>query len=169
MSLELAKKAVDFFLNEEPRFDSVVWDFIGGEPTLEIALLDEISDYIKLRMYELNHPWFENYMFSISTNGILYDTPAFQNYIRKNHDHLSIGITIDGTKEKHDMHRVDLYGNGSYDRVAKNIALWQEQFPNATTKVTFSSQDLPLLKESIIHLWEMGLKIVPANLVFEDV
>lgn len=169
MSLEVAKDAVDFFLAQPVTMDAVVWDFIGGEPTLEIDLIDKISDYIKLRMYELNHPWFNNYMFCISTNGILYDSDAVQRYITKNHAHLSIGITIDGTKEKHDLQRVDLNGNGSYDRVVKNIPLWKKQFPNANTKVTFSSADLPYLKDSIIHLWNMGLNIIPANVVFEDV
>ena len=37
------------------------------------------------------------------------------------------------------------------------------------TKVTFSSDDLPLLKESVIWLWNRGIKEVNANVVFEDV
>ena len=60
-------------------------------------------------------------------------------------------------------------GSGSYDDVVKNIPLWQKQFPNSSTKVTFASADLKYLKESIIHLWNLGLKLIPANVVFEDV
>lgn len=37
---------------------------------------------------------------SISTNGILYSTEKVQKYIKKNAGKVSIGITIDGTKEK---------------------------------------------------------------------
>lgn len=169
MTLETAKKAVDFFLNMEPEEDSVIWDFIGGEPTLEMELIDQLSDYIKMQMYLRNHPWFDNYVFSIGTNGLLYHTEAVQRYIKKNRKHISIGITIDGTKEKHDLQRVRMDGSGSYDAVANNVQIWQKQFPNATTKVTFSSDDLIYLKDSIIHLWNMGLKIIPANVVFEDV
>ncbi len=51
-----------------------MWDFIGGEPTLELPLIDKIVDYIKQRMYLLDHPWFNEYMISIGTNGLLYDS-----------------------------------------------------------------------------------------------
>lgn len=50
MSVETAKKAVDFILAQEPKFPAAVWGFIGGEPTLEIDLIDEVTDYIKMRM-----------------------------------------------------------------------------------------------------------------------
>lgn len=169
MSLETAKKAVDYFLDMEPKEPAVIWEFIGGEPTLEMELIDQISDYIKVQMYVKNHPWFNSYVFSLCTNGILYDTEAVQSYIEKNKAHVSFAITIDGTKEKHDLQRVRLDGSGSYDAVVKNIPLWLKQFPGSTTKVTFASDDLKYLKDSIIHLWDMGLNIIPANVVFEDV
>lgn len=169
MDFETAKKAVDFFLDQEVIQPSVTWDFIGGEPTLEMDLIDKISDYIKAAMYRRNHPWFDNYLFSIGTNGLLYGTEKVQKYIEKNRSHVSMSITIDGTREKHDLQRVKIDGSGSYDDVVKNIALWQKQFPEATTKVTFASADLIYLKDSIIHLWNMGLDIIPANVVFEDV
>lgn len=169
MSYETAKAAVDFFLDQPVTLDAVVWDFIGGEPTLEMELIDKVSDYIKYQMYVRKHPWFDNYMFSIGSNGLLYDSPEVQNYITKNKSHISFGITIDGTKEKHDMQRVRFDGSGSYDKVYENVKLWLSQYPEGITKVTFSSSDLVYLKDSIIHLWNTGLKMIPANIVFEDV
>ena len=50
-----------------------------------------------------------------------------------------------------------------------NYSLWQKQFQTPTTKVTFASDDLKYLKESIIHLWDIGLQYIAANVVFEDV
>ena len=72
MSWEIAKQAVDFILSQEKTFleDSVIWDFIGGEPFLEIDLIDKICDYIKTEMFRLNHHWFNSYRFSFSTNGV---------------------------------------------------------------------------------------------------
>lgn len=169
MTLDTAKKAVDYFLKQEPTEPAVIWEFIGGEPTLEMELIDQISDYIKYRMYVTDHPWFNNYVFSICTNGLLYHTEPVQNYIAKNRTHVNISITIDGIKEKHDLQRVFADGTGSYDAVIKNIPLWTKQFPGVTTKVTFASDDLVYLKDSIIHLWNLGLKTIPANVVFEDV
>ena len=183
MSWETAKTFIDYVLSHEDEFreESVVWDFIGGEPFLEIELIDRICDYLKLRMFELNHHWFNSYRFSFSTNGINYHTPEVQAFIKKNRDHLSIGITIDGTEKKHDLNRVwkqpmaDANGltqpseRGSYKDVVRNIPLWLSQFPDAGTKVTISSADIPYIAESVLHLFSLGIHQVNINVVFEDV
>ena len=171
MSWTVAKTAIDYILRERNLFGerSVIWDFIGGEPLLEIDLIDRMCDYIKLQMYLLDHPWFNSYRFSFSTNGLLYGDPRVQRFIGKNYRHVSIGISIDGTREKHDSQRVFPDGRGSYDAVTKNVPLWLRQFPNASTKATVSHDDLPYLKEAVVHLWSLGLKTVNINLVNEDV
>ena len=174
MSWEVAKAAIDYILDREnePEFsnDSVVWDFIGGEPFLEVDLIDKICDYIKMELYRRHHHWFNSYRFSFSTNGINYDSEKVQRFIAKNREHLSIGITIDGTARKHDLNRV--YKNserGSYADVVRNIPLWLKQFPSAGTKVTISSADIPYIKESVLHLYQLGIHQVNINCVFEDV
>ncbi len=184
MSWEVAKEVIDYILDREDEFreESVIWDFIGGEPFLEIDLIDKICDYLKTEMYRRGHHWFDSYRFSFSTNGINYHTKKVQRFIEKNHNHLSIGITIDGTKRKHDLNRIwktkemeqgiqpkQEEEKGSYDDVAKNIPLWLEQFPGAATKVTISSADIPYIKESVLHLYSLGIKEVNINCVFEDV
>lgn len=171
MSFETGRKAIDYFLTHNDLFtaDAVILDFIGGEPLLEIDLIDSLVDYFKLKSYELNHKWFTSFRVSISTNGILYSTEKVQKFIKKNSNKLSIGISIDGTKEKNDLQRVYPNGKGTYDDIVRNVSLWKKQFPLATTKVTIGHDDLPYLKDSIIHLWELGLNEVPANVVFEDV
>lgn len=184
MTWEVAKEAIDYILNSEEVFreESVIWDFIGGEPFLEIDLIDKICDYLKMEMYKRNHHWFNSYRFSFSTNGINYHTEKVQQFIKKNYTHLSIGITIDGTKRKHDLNRIWKTNEmeqgkmpnpedekGSYDDVVKNIPLWLEQFPGAATKVTISSADIPYIKESVLHLYSLGIKEVNINCVFENV
>lgn len=172
MSFNVAKQAIDYILRNRQLFTekSVTFDFIGGEPFLEINLIDSICDYIKTELFKTNHIWFNDYMFSFSTNGINYNAPRVQEYIKKNKRHLSIGITIDGTRRKHDMNRVYKNGiNGSYDDVVKNIPLWLSQFPNASTKVTISSPDIPYVYESVLHLYSLGIHEVNINCVFEDV
>ena len=174
MSWEVAKKAIDYILSHENDFKekSVVWDFIGGEPFLEIDLIDKICDYLKLEMYRLEHHWFNSYRFSFSTNGINYDSPKVQSFISKNAQHLSIGITIDGTQRKHDLNRIwkgEVPERGSYKDVVHNIPLWLSQFPGGSTKVTISTDDIPYIKESVLHLYSLGIKEVNINVVFEDI
>ena len=184
MTWDVAKHAIDYILDQEAdmKEESVIWDFIGGEPFLEIDLVDKICDYLKVEMFRRNHHWFNSYRFSFSTNGINYATDKVQHFIKKNHEHLSIGITIDGTKRKHDLNRIWKTAEmeqgimpkpeeeqGSYDDVVKNIPLWLEQFPGAGTKVTISSADIPYIKESVLHLYSLGIHEVNINCVFEDV
>ena len=137
---------------------------------MEIDLIDQICDYLKTEMFRRNHHWFDSYRFSFSTNGINYSDAKVQKYIEKNRKHLSIGITIDGSQAKHDMNRVYKgSGRGSYDDVVRNIPLWIKQFPDASTKVTISSGDIPYVAESVLHLYSLGIKEVNINPVFEDV
>lgn len=119
MKLETAIKFIDYIL-EDTKFiksEAVILDFIGGEPLLEASLIDQICDYFKTKTYKLRNQWYWNYKISISTNGVNYSDPCVQNLILKNEGKISIGITIDGIKEKHDLQRVFPDGSGSYDIV----------------------------------------------------
>lgn len=85
MSIETAKAAVDYILDTRDFFneESVIWEFIGGEPFLEIDLIDNICDYIKTQMFVKNHHWFNSYRFNFATNGINYNSSKVQNFIKK--------------------------------------------------------------------------------------
>jgi uncharacterized protein len=171
MPFDIARTTVDYLIGNPIRFPdpAVIWEFIGGEPFLETALIDRVCDHAKRRMYETGHRWFENYRISITTNGIRYDDREVQRFIAKNQKHLSITLTVDGTRAKHDLNRIYPGGEGSYDDVIRNVPLWLHQFPEASTKVTLSSADLPYTRESVLHLWGLGIRNVNINVVFENV
>lgn len=172
MNYTVAKQIVDYFVdNKENLFtvDYVVLDFIGGEPLLEIELIDKIVDYFRLTTYKKKSTWFGRFRIMIQSNGVLVDSEEFQRFLRKNKGLVSLGITIDGIKEKHDLQRVFPNGEGSYSIVEKNYKMAMEKGITRSTKVTFGHEDLKYIKDSIIHLWSMGIEDVPANIVFEDV
>ena len=85
MNIETAKAAVDFILSDTSLaiYDGVVWDFIGGEPTLEMDLIDEICDYILVKMYIMGHKWLNCYRIMIGTNGLLYGSEKVQKFVKK--------------------------------------------------------------------------------------
>ena len=171
MSFEVARAAIDYLLENralvpEPKAS---WEFIGGEPFLELPLLDQIVDYVRLRSYELDHPWFIGSRYTITTNGVLYGSPAAQAFIGKHRDVLDITISVDGPEHVHDRARLTKDGGGSYAQVVKNVPLWLEQFPGASTKVTINRDNLPFVAESILHLFDLGIRDIHANVVFEDV
>lgn len=130
MDFETAKKFVDQLLTTGTmRYtEAVILEFIGGEPMMEAELIDQIVDYFKTAAFALNHDWYWNYRVSICTNGVNYSSEPVQRLIQKNMNKISVTISLDGVKEKHDMQRVFPDGSGSFDTINKNVDLWLSQF-----------------------------------------
>ena len=171
MSFAVAKDTIDFLVREREQFPQreIVWEFIGGEPLLEIDLIEQIVDYIQLHTYECGHPWFEIGMFSMSSNGSLYMDPKFQQLLDRYKGRFDVGMTIDGPVGVHDMERRFPDGSGTHAIVIKNVETWLKRFPGHATKVTISHDTVPFIAESILYLFSLGIKVVHSNVVFEDV
>ena len=172
MSFDVAKNAIDYFIdNKEALFttDYVILDFIGGEPLLEMTLIKQIIDYFVLSTYQKKSPWFGRFRVSIQSNGVLVGEASFQKLLKRHENLIGLSITIDGTEEKHDMQRVFPDGTGSYKTVEANFNMMLSKGISLATKITFAHDDLGLVKDSVVHLWNLGLKSVPGNVVFEDV
>ncbi|MEG0133566.1 MAG: radical SAM peptide maturase, CXXX-repeat target family [Clostridium sp.] len=176
MTKEIAKQAVDFIFDKElvngyydvKTSPAVILEFIGGEPLLEIDIMDYIVEYFKFRAFELNHPWATNYMLSMTTNGVLFNTEKVQKFVKKNQERLSIGITIDGNKKLHDSCRVFHDGSGSYDIVEKSIKTWIKTSDNPQTKITLSPFNVMYLNEALKNVWGLGIHGAFTNCVFEE-
>lgn len=170
MTWETARQIADFLVSLPIEEDEVIFDFIGGEPLLEIDLISKVSDYLVESMKKTNHPWLNNYSFRFTTNGLNYSSDKVQQYIKKYHDRLSVQISIDGSKRKHDLNRVFVNGEGSYGKLIPNVQLWIEQFGEKASSFTvISHDDLPYISESIIHLIDLGIRNLAVSLVVEDV
>jgi len=168
MSLDLAKRVVDYIVQIHNGFNDneVVFDFIGGEPFLEIELISKICDYIVKKESEFRD---KTIRFRITTNGINYGSKAVQNYINRYKKYIDLSISIDGTPIKHDLNRVYPNGKGSYDDVVENIGIWTRQFDTTLTKMVVSHEDLPFVFDSVKHLIALGVKKIDINYVVENV
>lgn len=171
MTFETAKRAVDLILcnDEICNKSAVIWDFIGGEPLLMIDLVSKISDYIIERTKELNHRWKDAYLFSMATNGLLYNSERVQKYIAKHKDHLSISISIDGVRERHNQQRIYSNGEGSFDDVLPNVKQWISDFGFTSVKSTIAHDDIKYVKDSVLFLYQLGVTNVHMNTVYEVV
>lgn len=177
MSFETAKKYVDLILSGDKGFAEYlnyeetagcVFDFIGGEPLLEIDLIYDICCYIEERMLELNHPWLMTHRFSICSNGVLYFHPKVQKFINQFKNRLSITITIDGNKELHDSCRVFPDGSPSYDLAIAAALDCQKRQGNVGSKITLAPSNLTYLNPAINNLVSLGYTDIFANCVFEE-
>lgn len=178
MSLETAKKCVDLLFagdagNSELVNDTdahgLIIEFIGGEPFLEIELIDRTMEYFLDRAIALNHRWQTQYMINISTNGTLGEDERVQQFRRKYAGRLSIGVTIDGAKEAHDACRVDLAGNGSYDRAIQMFREVSGPDGKRHTKYTIAPGNIDKLAQAVRHLvTQEGVDTLNCNCVYEE-
>ena len=178
MPFEVAKKFIDMLLDNDDntkqyvdteKRQAAILDFIGGEPFLEVELIDQICDYFVEQAILKNHPWQYNYRFSISSNGTLYFTPEVQRFIKKHRDHLSLGITVDGHKELHDACRKFPDGSGSYDIAIAAVQHYKtEHQGHIGSKVTLAPANIAFTSTALIHLIEQGYTSINGNCVFEE-
>lgn len=174
MTKEVAKKAVDMLFEESLKNDYIkepfiILDFIGGEPLLEIDLIDYTVEYFKFKAASLDHIWVNNYMISITSNGTLYDNPKVQQFLNKNINRVSLNITIDGNKELHDSCRLFYDGRPSYDIVEKAVKKHVERIGGiGCTKLTLAPENITYLNDAIKNLYSLGISSINANCVFEE-
>lgn len=176
MTMDDAKLFIDKLLTGEDGFKeyinpdispAIVVEFIGGEPFLEIDLIDEIVDYFRLRVIQLRHPWMEKFCVSICSNGVLYEDPKVQQFLQKNKDNISFSITLDGNKELHDKCRVFPDGSGSFDLAEPGAQDWMSRGYYMGSKITISQENLPYIYDALMHIVGLGYDEIHANCVYE--
>lgn len=177
MPLEIAKRFIDILLendnNTKQYIDTrakkaVVLDFIGGEPFLEIELIDKICDYFIEQAILKDHPWQYFYMFSFSSNGTLYFKPEVQNFLKKHEGHVSLSISIDGNKQLHDACRVFPDGKGSYDIAISAVHHYIDVLGGSMgSKMTLAPENIQYTSEAIISLIQEGYTNINLNCVYE--
>lgn len=176
MSFETAKRAIDIILKEPEKTNGyltstnspgIIIDFIGGEPFLQVDLIDKIMDYFVLEACKLRHPWASYHKFSFSTNGTLYFEPEVQKFLNKWGNEISLSITIDGNKELHDSCRVFNDGSGSYDIAIKAVEDWTSKGNFVGSKITIAPGNVDKISKAIIHMYELKYTDINANCVYE--
>ena len=178
MSFDTAKKIVDLVFSLSETDDSafintktkaVILDFIGGEPLLNIDVIEKTCDYFWHKALELRHPWADTFRISMISNGELYFDERVQNFIRKYNSRLSFGITIDGDKEMHDSCRIRPDGSGNWEKAnAAQMHFHKTYKRNLNTKVTIAPNNLPFFDRTIKYFIENGYTEIYANPVFEE-
>lgn len=177
MSFDIAKRYIDMLLEDDRENDYVntkiseglIVEFIGGEPLLEIDLIDKVTDYLYDRMIELDHPWRDKFMISICSNGVLYFDPKFQEYITKNKYHLSFSISIDGNKELHDACRIFPDGSGSYDIAIAGVKHFKEfHHGHMGSKMTIAPGNVDKVFVATQNLIALGYEEIFLNCVYEE-
>lgn len=178
MPFDVAKRFIDMLLAAKDDNDNeyvnsenspgLIIEFIGGEPFLEIDLMDQITDYFISEMLRLQHPWATRYMISICSNGLLYFDERVQKYMQKHKNHLSFSITIDGNKELHDACRIQPNGKGSYDIAMAAVKDWMSKGNFMGSKITVAPGNVMYVFDAVKDIIENDYDDININCVYEE-
>lgn len=177
LKFEDAKKLIDMLLDEDDRIKdyidpakspALIIEFIGGEPFMEIELMDQITDYFKIEAAKRRHPWATRHCISICSNGVLYFEPKVQEFLNKNKFNISFSITIDGNKELHDSCRVFHDGRPSYDIAVAGSQDWMAKGNYMGSKITIAPENITYLYDAITHMIDLDYDEINANVIYEE-
>ena len=114
MSFEVGKRALDFLVENSGDRRNLEVDFFGGEPLMNWQVVKDLVAYAR----SIEKDAGKNFRFTLTTNGVLLDDEVTEFCNREMHN---VVLSLDGRKEVIDRFRVDVAGNGSYERIVPNF------------------------------------------------
>ena len=114
MSFEVGRRALGFLVENSGTRRNLEVDFFGGEPLMNWQVVKDLVAYAR----SIEKDAGKNFRFTLTTNGVLLDDEVTEFCNREMHN---VVLSLDGRKEVNDRFRVDVAGNGSYERIVPNF------------------------------------------------
>lgn len=164
MSVETAKKAIEYVVKRSGPRRNIEIDLFGGEPTMIMDRIKEIIAYAR----ENEKAWNKNIRFTMTTNATLL-TDEMMDYMDKELE--NIILSLDGRQEVNDKVRIKIDGSGSYNDILPNIKKMVEKRDKKkahTVRGTFTRANLDFY-EDVKMMVEEGFKEISIEpVVLED-
>ena len=132
MSFNTARKMIDYLVEwishkkRNLKYNSINIGFYGGEPLLEIHLIEKIMAYTQKRFREKDLREKFEVRFSMTTNGYLLEGNIIELLVKNN---VTLDISLDGPREEHDKFRVTRGGKGTWETIMKNLETIRLKYP----------------------------------------
>lgn len=163
MSLDVAKAAVDFLIQNSKHRKQLEIDFFGGEPLMNWDVVRETVDYASAEAKKHG----KTFRFTITTNGIGL-TPEIEDFINK---HMyNVVLSIDGRQEVNDRVRQTVSRRGSVYEIIipKFLRLVQNrQGKSYYARGTFTAHNLDFTQD-VAHLHDLGFDQISMEPVVAD-
>lgn len=114
MPLEIAKKSIDFLLENSGNRNRLEIDFFGGEPLLNFDVVKAVVMYGR----SIEGKYGKHIGFTLTTNATLLNE-EIMDYLNENMD--NVVLSIDGRKNINDRMRKTINGKGTYDIIMPKI------------------------------------------------
>ncbi|MDO4876026.1 MAG: thioether cross-link-forming SCIFF peptide maturase [Oscillospiraceae bacterium] len=162
MSLETGKRAIDFLIENSGYHKNLDIDFFGGEPLMNWDVCKALVKYG--REQEKIHG--KNIRFTLTTNGVLLNDEVTEFCNKEMHN---VVLSLDGRKEVNDRFRVDMAGNGSYDRIVPNFQKFVEKRGSKSyyMRGTFTHHNTDFVND-IKHMLDLGFTELSMEPVVTD-
>lgn len=150
MSLDVAKRAMDFLVEQSGSRTNLEVDFFGGEPLLNFDVVQETVAYAR----SLEASTGKKFRFTLTTNGMNIDDAVIEFANRECHN---VVLSLDGRREVHDRERRTPGGQGSYDTIVpkfqKLVAARGDQ--NYYMRGTYTHYNTDFT-EDLYHMRDLG-------------
>ncbi len=163
MSLETAKAAVDFLIQNSGKRKVLEMDFFGGEPLMNLEVIKETVRYARAEGEKVG----KRFLFTTTTNALLLndETIAFFNAEMEN-----VVLSLDGRREVHDAIRKSVNGKGTYDliidKIKRFISLRGEK--SYYVRGTFTAKNLDFGKD-VLFIADQGVDSISMEPVVTDI
>ena len=144
----LVRRLTEF--SKERELERIAIHLHGGEPLLmSKAQLDSICDELRSNLAPI-----VDLSITIQTNGMLIDREWIEIFNRHG---VAVGISLDGTQEDNDAHRLDHRGRSSYQATVRGLELCQRHLhqPPGVLAVIAENSDPQAIYEHFRH--DLGL------------
>ena len=110
MTLDMAKSIISEALLAEDGYNFIEFDFHGGEIALAFDQLKKICEWL----WALD--WPKEYVCYGTTNGTLIHN-EIKDWFATNGSRFRLGLSLDGTREMHNLNRSNSYDSIDFDKV----------------------------------------------------
>jgi uncharacterized protein len=156
MSLDIARKVIDFVFSNTPPQDKIDIGFFGGEPLLEFDIIKDTTTMIE------THPSFDDTRVELTvvTNGTVFSRTIGEFLNRHN---IGYCVSYDGLPQVHDIFRTFPDGTGSSFIVENTIKLAREVLPSVLVNAVYHPDTFHYLPQVVEHLSSLGLRQIYLN------
>lgn len=163
MSLETAKKAIDFLIENSGKRKVLEADFFGGEPLMNLQVIKDTVAYARKRGEECG----KKFLFTTTTNALLLNDDVIDFF---NREMENVVLSLDGRKEVHDAIRKSVNGKGTFDlvmpKIKKFISLRGDK--SYYVRGTFTAKNLDFSKD-VLFIADQGVDSISMEPVVTDI
>ena len=164
MSLETARTAINQAVRNLSKDEDLRISLFGGEPLLEFALIKEIVEYA----VDMSKKHDFRLSFATTINGSLMNDEIADFFITNK---VGVMLSLDGTREAHDINRVTVNNEPTFDSILLNIDNFMrlQRESSIEVRMTVTRNNIGSLSSGLKGIYNLGFKNIGFELVQNDV